>query len=698
MLKLLLCLHGHQPIGNFDRVFSEATRCCYRPLLEILGRHPLIKVSLHYSGCLLEWLEENQPDMLDMLAGLVERGQIELLAGGFYEPMLCILPRQDAQDQISLLCDYLKKRFGYRARGFWLTERVWEPGIPKIVEETGLEYTIIDDTHFLYAGVRARHLKGYFITEDNGCVLSLFPGDKHLRYLIPFQPENELEAYFKKLDSEEKKIICYGDDQEKFGLWPGTAKWVFEEGWMERFLTMLEKNNEWLQTEHLSEILDSTPPLGRVYIPTASYEEMMQWALPAEAAEDLEDIVNEVRATNRYDYFRTFLRGGFWRNFLAKYSESNTMHKRMLEVSKRLKNDRKLSARKRRIVFNELAKGTCNCGYWHGIFGGIYLPHLRRVIYEHLIRADSMIDKYGESPEPFYRGDFDRDGYEEVCLANSSYRIFLSPNRGGSIYEMDFIPGCWNLVDTLTRRREAYHRQILKEVHKLESQESPERASIHELSRSVEKGVIEELCYDKYPRVCLLDHFIPSETRLGSFSRCTHQELGDFSGRSYTLVTRRRHGNHEMVLKSEWQGDGSAFARVEKSVLLMKESEGIEVNYRIDADLGDTFFGSEFNIACLPGKGSFYTIDKDDKCRLDLSWEKDNVCQLAVVDGSRHMEITMAFSPVCRLWMFPVFTVSQSEKGYEKTQQNVALVALWPAKGKSHIKITMKIEEGKKHQ
>ena len=83
-------------------------------------------MTLHFSGCLLEWLEANAPDVTDRICALVERGQVELMTGGFYEPILAALPRRDQVGQIRMLTDHLAHNYGATQTGLWLTERVWE--------------------------------------------------------------------------------------------------------------------------------------------------------------------------------------------------------------------------------------------------------------------------------------------------------------------------------------------------------------------------------------------------------------------------------------------------------------------------------------------------------------------------------------------------------------------------------------------
>src|SRR5205085_1230160 len=81
-------------------------------LVAALYRHPEVKATLHFSGPLLDWLEGNRPDVIGDLADLVKRGQIELLSGGYYEPILVGVPRRDAVGQIRALTDRVAAIFG----------------------------------------------------------------------------------------------------------------------------------------------------------------------------------------------------------------------------------------------------------------------------------------------------------------------------------------------------------------------------------------------------------------------------------------------------------------------------------------------------------------------------------------------------------------------------------------------------------
>ncbi len=128
----------------------------------------------------------------------------------------------------------------------------------------------------------------------------------------------EVIDYFESEAAENGTAIAImGDDGEKFGSWPGTYEWCYEKGWMEDFFTAIEQNSDWLEMITPGEYANRFPPLGRIYLPTASYAEMMEWSLPANVSTEFVEIEHEMEQQDRQDVLR-FLRGGFWRNFMVK--------------------------------------------------------------------------------------------------------------------------------------------------------------------------------------------------------------------------------------------------------------------------------------------------------------------------------------------------------------------------------------------
>src|SRR5271163_3398328 len=322
-----------------ERAYQQS----YLPFVQVLERHPAIRMGLHYSGALLEWLERAHPEYFEQLRVLVKGGQVEIVGGGFYEPILVVIPPEDRLEQITRLADYIEKHFGRRPTGAWLTERVWEPQIPSSLAPAGVEYTLVDDNHFLGAGFELEQLYGYYMAEDLCHKVKLIPGLKILRYMIPFRDVSETIEFLRNAAAAHPGgFAAMGDDLEKFGSWPGTYEHCYTNGWLTDFFSALEKCHEWLEISTPADAVGARAALGRADLPTASYTEMMEWALPTEARNRYHKLVEEFAARPEA---LPFLRGGVWRNFFTKYSESNLLNKKMLHVSRKIERLAKIRRR-----------------------------------------------------------------------------------------------------------------------------------------------------------------------------------------------------------------------------------------------------------------------------------------------------------------------------------------------------------------
>ncbi|HEY4611725.1 MAG TPA: alpha-amylase/4-alpha-glucanotransferase domain-containing protein, partial [Bacteroidota bacterium] len=463
-INLVLGIHNHQPIGNFGSVFARAYDRAYRPFLDLLERYPSVRLSLHYSGILLDWLKANRQESIKHIRSLVRRGQVELMGGAYYESILPIIPDEDKADQLEKLSAEIKKLFGERPAGMWLAERVWEQHLTKFIADAGLRFITVDDTHFKYAGLSDYELLGYYMTEEAGKGLAVFPISKKLRYTIPFQSVQKTIDYLKDIATEEgDRVVVYADDGEKFGVWPKTYDYVYGEGWLEDFFKALTDNREWINIIHFSEALERLKPVGRIYLPNASYAEMLHWVLRPRHFGQYEEIESELQQQGRLEKLEPFFKGGFWRNFMVKYPEINTMHKKMLRVSARARALalKKSTSSKLKGVFEHIWAAQCNDPYWHGVFGGFYLPMLRYPIYKNLIDAEREMDTLERRTSiRVETTDFDNDGHDEIIVETPALNCYIKPDLGGSVFELDFKTISLNLLDIVSRREEGYHKKL----------------------------------------------------------------------------------------------------------------------------------------------------------------------------------------------------------------------------------------------
>ena len=692
-LKFLFGIHNHQPLGNFDHVFEEVYGKCYLPYFKVLQKFPQLKTTAHFSGCLLEWLQQHHPEYLETVRGLVQGGQLELLSGGFYEPILSSLPEEDAIGQIRMMNAFLETEFGCKPQGLWLTERIWSPHLPKIIAQADIRYTIVDDTHFYYAGLEEQQIHGYYLTESEGFPLSVFPISKTLRYSIPFSlPEVALEHLRRYREECGFDAVTYADDGEKFGGWPETHQWVYKEKYLQKFFKALADQSDWLETMTFGEYLDGHPPTGRVHLPTASYEEMMEWWLPYEKGLRFRKLKEEMK-TAEADEARVHevLRGGHWDNFLTKYEESNHLHKRMLVAGKKVK---QLPPEQQQAsgALRELYRSQCNCAYWHGLFGGLYLNYLRHALYAQLIAAENHADDVLLGNDRGLRVatvDFNQDGFEEVIISHPEMNAFISPVRGGALMELDYRPACFNLSNVLRRRPEVYHQDIVAAQAKEESVEDQPQ-SIHDRVRCKEEGLQDYLIYDRWDRYSFMDHcWVPGIT-FEQFKANRYEELMAFVGQPYERESgddpADRQGSFVLRLKRESAGPAREAIRlaVAKTYTFDPKEAVLEVTYSLH-NKGqkslECVWAVEHNFTLLAGDAPDRTYTSADSPIKDRRLASEGVLQkirtLGMKDEFFGFELQMLYSPAVELWRFPVATVSQSEGGFERVYQGSCIAACW---------------------
>ncbi|MDO4629699.1 MAG: DUF1926 domain-containing protein [Planctomycetia bacterium] len=785
LIRLALAFHNHQPIGNFDGTIEECYQKSYRPFLELVSRpaYSALRFSIHNSGCLEEWLDRHHPEYLDQLAELAQSGRVEILGGPMQEPILAMLPSRDRVGQILAHTRWIENRLGVKVRGMWMPERVWEPSYVRDLTQAGMEFTVLDDYHFKKAGLLEEKLYGYYLTEDAGALMAVYPDSEKLRYWIPFDSVERSVNYLREIAEKQADAVLFcADDGEKFGAWPQTFEHVYGGGqWLARFFDTLVQNVDWLKTVTMSEALEETKPLGKCYLPDCSYREMTEWALDTESRKRLERGMNavpeevgawekicesfsknarvewsitektesatenvieketeigtekvsvsvtdpemEIKAeTERSEKFfwkpdwvgfrmlKGFATGGNWRNFKVKYPETNEMYCRMLAVSGRLatlenellRKSKTLSAAEyyRKTQYLEAARaelyrGQCNCPYWHGAFGGVYLPHLRNAIFRHLISADKLLDAVAENTET--HGDFNLDGNAEYRLETPELSVWVAPQAGGMLYELDVRKTELNLLATLARRPEPYHEPMVRAIEAQKREEtrrlaeaqgiktdaeviSEDLGNIRDRALFKQEGLEERLQYDLGVRKAFHDGFYgPDVTAEGLYSgeKCVDRMFYDRTYQAELVDGALTLAATGTVYSFEGNPHQITICKTVKPV-----GDTLEMTWRLgNLPRWETLlFGVEFNFAGLPGHcDDRYFLDADGNRLGDLSACLNTKASmfLGLVDEWQKLRVTLEVSRITDFWTYPVETVSNSEGGFELVHQAVCVIPHW---------------------
>ncbi|HEX7954863.1 MAG TPA: alpha-amylase/4-alpha-glucanotransferase domain-containing protein [Burkholderiales bacterium] len=634
-VSLLFGVHAHQPAGNFAHVIDDAHARCYKPFLETVYAYPEFRLSVHFSGWLLGYLLDRFPHDMSKLHEMVDRGQVEMFGGGDTEPVLASIPECDRRSQLAALADRLHATLGRRPTGAWLTERVWESSVTSALAQSGVRYVTVDDYHFLCAGRRGDELSGYFSTEESGNRLDLFPISEALRYRIPFSIAADAIRYLDSLATPDGAAAAiYFDDIEKLGIWPETYAWVYEKQWLKQFIegvlaspsieSMLYRDFHGARRSH-----------GVVYLPSTSYIEMNEWTLNADRADLFAALVKQEKDQQRYEQDKPFLRGGIWRNFLSRYGESNWMHKRMQQLSARLEAlGSNATARMRELL--HLAQA--NDAYWHGLFGGIYLPHLRRAVWNAIVELESLLDQC--APRASGGFDLDLDGCDEFFIGNGELQAVLRDDGHGAIHELDAYGLRHNFGDTLARRLEHYYRKIRDHRGDADGQPGSGIASAHDRVHFRHAISAQDLEADALPRVLFADRYQDNPVRYARPQvRDTRAELSA-DGIAKTFSIDRN------ALTVTYQLDAASAALKTVINLAMPSCDGYLGRYILDADVQGGF-GQSFD------------------------WR--DIRNLTLEDGVLRGRVVLTCSRPVSISASPHLTVSQSEDGFEKIMQAVTL-------------------------
>lgn len=696
MHELIIGLHCHQPVGNFAFVFREAFEKSYRPILEALEKAPKVRVSLHYSGPLFDWIQAEEKGYFDRVRALVERNQVELWGSGYYEPILPAIPRQDRIDQVRLMADRIERRFGKRPRGLWLTERVWEPTLARDLADAGVDYLAVDDHHFRLAGLDPEKLGGYYLTEDESRAVGVFPILKELRYRIPFaDPEKTLEFVRERAQKGAQVPPTFYDDGEKFGVWPKTYESVWGKGWMKRFFDLLSDSD--VKTVLPSEVRDRDRPQGRVYLPTASYPEMMEWALPQEAGVRFEELLDKVEHSHDETLLQTrnFLAGGFWRNFLVKYPEINFLQKRVVRLSKVLREQKDQKPLEK--AYDDLFKAECNCAYWHGVFGGSYLPHLRRGLWGNLLEAEKAVQPRALAVQ---ESDLEVDGVPVVRVDHPSYSAHVKPGQGGGILALDLLDPIFPMLDVVARRREAYHARMLP---KDQIPAGDAAGGIHGRFKPLPDGV--ELVADWHRRASALDHVYSFVPHAADLARAHVRDEADFAIEPF----RHRVESSRESVTVDLVREGAIFHHGQRRPVrlgrkLRFAANGVRVGLEwtienLGGDRLDFWLATDWNLAFVPVLGHTFLfvrspdgkemVHPDPESREDwggplppqkpLTLDARAFAECGFRDRSLGVQVRLRDdSGKAQVLAYPITTVSQSESGVDLVHQGTCLTVLVP--------------------
>jgi 4-alpha-glucanotransferase len=427
-ISLVLGSHAHVPYGAETSEFEKVYAGLLRPFVSGLYKHPQIQAALHYSGVLLHWVERSHPELLMLIEDMVARKQVEMLGGGFYEPMLPIIPLQDKIGQIELLTTYLRKQFGKRPQGCWIPAFAWEQGLVSPLAACGMGFTFLGEQQFVLAGGNGRVP---CICEDQGKLITVFPVLQPPEAALTGEGISALlsgllENRGKRHSKETELVVAL------FPLKAGAGKNESTENAWGRFFEELSRCESYAETVIPGRLVKNLNGLQKLYIPDSS-----------DAADGMPP-----------------------RRFIITHPEADRIHAKMVFTNvliNQLRGDksRKLSAHE------ELWKAQGDALFRSVGAQGLHSHLLRNAAYSALLGAERVSrekSKFVSSLVPF---DFNMDGSQEWLFQDTKINCYVQ-STGGGIFELDYLPKVWNYLDTCSGRF-AFADRLLPSAFKVEN-------------------------------------------------------------------------------------------------------------------------------------------------------------------------------------------------------------------------------------
>lgn len=604
-LRFSFVLHIHQPVGNFGFVFEEHAYDVYRPFLDFLDERELWPIGLHVSGPLLEWLGEHDMDLHDRLGRLAADGKAELLSAGWYEPILASLDPGDRATQLAWTREEFRSRFGVTPRGLWLTERVWIPELAADLADAGIEYTLVDDHVLRRAGATETELLRPVRAEHAGRGVDVFAIDERLRYLIPFKPAGDVAADLRSRHAAGDPLALFADDGEKFGGWPRTREWLYDQGWLEAFGNEMDaaRADGTLRLVTPATALDELGRGRRLDLPVGSYPEMDGWA------------------------------GGPWTNFLDRYDEAGRLHTWMSALSMACR-----GAGGPEPVRRAVGRAQCNDAYWHGVFGGLYMKHLREGVRRWMATAERGL----RDGEPLrWEGAEERGGESAHYVHSARISARVSGAAGGTLTELVWLEPGTDVTDYLTRRLETYHEvAVARGRAAAGNADSAGAPSIHDIEEDATLDRLPDV--DPCVRVLVRDRVLGAEVTFESYRSGEFEVLWTPEDRAIdepSPAEAEQGASPGRPPALVWHVPAASVPGTHKTIVVAEDRVEFEWRWDAAAFPSDAWFAPEISLGCP----------------VDLTLEPEPA----------------------ETWSYPIVTVSKCPDGFEEITQGRSVTPRW---------------------
>lgn len=432
MFTLKLCFEFATGSTNFEEYseYKAVYENFYKPLISFLYANPEFYFSFYFTGPEFDYIKEKNPELIEVLKKLVNRKQVEILGGGYYNPVFPLLFPMDRTGQVELLSSTIRKSIGKRPRGVYLCASAWDPSLVTSFESCGMDYVELDSSLIQ----KDRNIYRPIVMADRGKCIKIMPVQSE------FNPkENEApEAYIQRLKKSVEKIAktdqnitdepyCASIILNKNSILP-----VLKEKWMETFLTLVkEKYSDFLQLALPGAVIKMSTSFIQSYIHAGISADIAKWAKAAYQQVELKD-----ESVNIYDFMQT-------------YKRSQALYNRMIFVSL-LVNQCKGDKMRKKNAREYLWEAQTGNAYVCKSSGILVSSEERQNAYRKLTDAEKLVRECEEFKESVSSFDYNGDGLFEYVCRMDKFNACIN-RKGGSIFELNIMKKSGNYADNMSR-------------------------------------------------------------------------------------------------------------------------------------------------------------------------------------------------------------------------------------------------------
>ncbi|MBE6349957.1 MAG: DUF1926 domain-containing protein [Spirochaetaceae bacterium] len=394
----------------------------YKKLAAFLYKHPQFSLSLYFPGILLEWLEKKHPELITILSDLINKKQIEILGGGYYEPIFPLILPFDRVGQIEYLTTALRKAFGKRIKGIKVPHSIFNTSLIQNFTNCGIDYVLLQ-SNILKTYAEDKDSFFPILLEETGKTILGIPSRQEEKPMITTTPE----SFLKKMQEIAHKTTENGIFSCSFS--PKEFSELLTANWFEKFYELV-KDSDYVSFSTIALYLKNHQNIQQGFLVSDCPQELAQWALSPYQKSKLKDAVN----------FKTFLH---------TYPEISSIYARMNITQNFIQLGKGDKARKK-AAQEELWQAQNSFAFFYNGTDSVGKKTIREAAYKHLLLSEKLIKDIGTITEFCVSSDMNFDGYKEYLFASEFYNTLVT-SKQGCIAEFDVLHNFKNYSDTSKR-------------------------------------------------------------------------------------------------------------------------------------------------------------------------------------------------------------------------------------------------------